>query len=236
MSTCPNSDLYSAWVDGEVPSPWKEKLEAHIDHCPECQKRAGRYRGLHALMQAGVPAMQEAAMEASFSRLLAKRETALAQAALAGIERSPRKFSGWTRASISLPLPALAALLVAAVFVPSWFALKGAGSSGAEAGYAATMPTIQQESGMRAIATSTPVYSPDLPPDTITANRIDPESRQYFTLIEYARKFANDKNLFSDGDIIIIKLPSITHTQFSGSDDQFLDAEEPLRQAAGFYR
>ena len=240
MSTCPDSDLYSAWVDGEVPSPWKEKLEAHMSHCPDCKKRSERYRGLHIVMQKSAPGMDDAQLEASYERLLVKRQAALAAIRFnhdASVDdRRDSRFREWARVSVSLPLPALAALLAVAVFIPSWFAMHNAGPANHAAEYA-VIPTIQQsgDNGMRALATSNSVYSPDLPPDKISVNLIDPESKQYFTMIDFARQFTDDKDLFSqDADIIIIKLPTLAH--FNATENQFIEPVEPLKQAAGFYK
>ena len=36
--------LLSIYVDGELPSPWKEKMEAHLAECSECAKHLERYR------------------------------------------------------------------------------------------------------------------------------------------------------------------------------------------------
>lgn len=33
---CPDRQLISLYKDGELPSPWKEKLEAHLGSCQEC--------------------------------------------------------------------------------------------------------------------------------------------------------------------------------------------------------
>jgi hypothetical protein len=33
---CPDSKLLSAFYDGEVASPWKEKIEEHITECAQC--------------------------------------------------------------------------------------------------------------------------------------------------------------------------------------------------------
>ncbi len=37
MSMCPDSKLLSAFYDGEVHSPWKEKIEVHLNECSECR-------------------------------------------------------------------------------------------------------------------------------------------------------------------------------------------------------
>ena len=41
MSTCPDKDLYSAYVDGELQSPWKEKIEAHLVSCKKVKIAGG---------------------------------------------------------------------------------------------------------------------------------------------------------------------------------------------------
>lgn len=243
MSICPDSNLYSALADGEVPSPWKEKLEAHVKSCAACQKRVARYQNLRSLLRNGAEAMTREKLEESYLKLIARREAALSnhgetrETAEAGAAKPFLRFPGWARASISLPLPALAALIAITVFVPSWFALRAPAESRAKEGYATIIPAIRDagQSGMKALATSNSVYSPDLPPESISANYLDPKSQQYFTMVEFARQFASDKDLFSEaGGIVIIKLPSLT--RFNAKGDPFLESEEPLRQAAGFYR
>jgi hypothetical protein len=42
--SCPESQMLSVYFDGEMPSPWKEKLEAHVSGCPDCRKRLETYR------------------------------------------------------------------------------------------------------------------------------------------------------------------------------------------------
>ena len=36
--------MLSVYLDGELPSPWKEKLEEHVSGCPECAGRIGAYK------------------------------------------------------------------------------------------------------------------------------------------------------------------------------------------------
>ncbi len=47
---CPDLDLLSAFVDGEVPSPWKERIEAHIKSCASCAAKVEEYRKLDAFL------------------------------------------------------------------------------------------------------------------------------------------------------------------------------------------
>ncbi|MDR2808845.1 MAG: zf-HC2 domain-containing protein [Spirochaetaceae bacterium] len=38
--------LISIYLDGELPSPWKEKMEVHLAECSECAEHLERYRRL----------------------------------------------------------------------------------------------------------------------------------------------------------------------------------------------
>lgn len=40
---CPDRQLISLYKDGELPSPWKEKLEAHMATCPDCANTLQSY-------------------------------------------------------------------------------------------------------------------------------------------------------------------------------------------------
>jgi len=236
MSTCPDSDLYSAYVDNEVPSPWKEKLESHIASCPDCRKRAERYRVIKNILGADTVTLSGTELETSLARLEARRKFA-----------EPRLAAAWTQFSIRIPVPALAALFLAAVFLPSYFVMRtntrAAGSLAQSAAdftqSAALLPGISTSGAtisqtMKALSTSASVYSPDLASYANTANILDANHNRIFTMINFARQFATDKELFSDAEIIIIKLPDLT--RFSNTGEQLFSTGEILPQAAGFDR
>jgi anti-sigma factor RsiW len=42
--------MLSLYHDGELPSPWKEKLESHLADCPGCGERLERLRRLSGLL------------------------------------------------------------------------------------------------------------------------------------------------------------------------------------------
>jgi len=240
MSTCPDSSLYSAYIDGEVPSPWKEKLEAHIASCPDCRRRAERYRRLHEMVSAGCAGLTAENLEASFSRLCIRRSQA-------ELSRRPAiRYPAWTHSSVRMPIPALAALFLAAIILPAWVVMKNSnrmqGSTAPQVSsifpeLPAATPGLDQ--AFRTQVNSNPVYSTDLPAqslpvNTIPASLLSDSGRQLFTMIDYARHFDTNKDLFSDGDIIIIKLPSLT--QFSSNGDSIYSDGDTLQQAAGFYK
>jgi anti-sigma factor RsiW len=108
---CPDRDLVSAYVDGEVPSPWRERLEEHIASCSDCAALASRYASLGESLRAEAEPGEAAALARGRERL-----DALLEGIPAASPRAVSRFSGaraaWER-SISLPLPfAVAAALV----------------------------------------------------------------------------------------------------------------------------
>ncbi len=236
MSTCPDSDLFSAYIDGEVPSPWKEKLEFHLSSCLECKKRTERYTKQHTLLMIHNPVLTETALEASYSLLTAKRD-----ARILAREHSPHpSYLAWTRTSIRMPVSAIAAVLLVAIFFPAYFVLKAKSPTLAASpqnftilpGESTMNTNISQK--MKALSTSNPVYSPDLVTYTSTKNLLTTNRNQLFTIISFASKFSSAKDLFSDAEIIIIKLPDLT--QFSNTGEQLFSTDNSLPQAVGFYR
>lgn len=48
---CPDSQLLSIYLDGELPSPWKEKMETHLSKCNECREKLVNFRQLRELLK-----------------------------------------------------------------------------------------------------------------------------------------------------------------------------------------
>ena len=48
---CPEPQLLSIYMDGELPSPWKEKMEAHLAECHECAQRYKNFRHLQEMFK-----------------------------------------------------------------------------------------------------------------------------------------------------------------------------------------
>jgi len=48
---CPEPQMLSIYMDGELPSPWKEKMEAHLSECPECAQRYKNFRHLQEMFK-----------------------------------------------------------------------------------------------------------------------------------------------------------------------------------------
>lgn len=136
---CPDAGLLSAYADGEVPSPWKERIEAHLSSCPACAAKVAEYRRLGAALSGEALAGDAASghgragfdAEASAARVRERLgsllDRPLAPAQSASTKRTPRGGGAggrlWGR-SIALPLPAAAAA-AAAILVLAGMALSG---------------------------------------------------------------------------------------------------------------
>lgn len=101
---CPDPELLSVYADHEVPSPWAEKLEAHLAGCPACAEKLRRYRSLSASLGAD-RAASDPALAAARERIRQKLEHAETRVI------TPRS---WHR-SVNLPLPVAAAAALALV-------------------------------------------------------------------------------------------------------------------------
>ena len=109
---CPDETLLTAYVDGEVPSPWKERIEEHLRDCDRCRTRVAGYRALRDRLREG-------------DVIAADRLGAAAARVRAGLSEGPRRASILERfpalaalgsRRISVPLPLLAASLLLFVF------------------------------------------------------------------------------------------------------------------------
>ena len=91
---CPDRQILSVYFDGELDSPWKEKLESHIEQCPSCRKRLTIYQ---LTRQSLAEDSGENSLEQAMERVWEKTTFTA---------RPRRRF--WT-ASVTIPIPAAAA-------------------------------------------------------------------------------------------------------------------------------
>ena len=105
---CPDRQLLSVYLDQELPSPWKEKMEAHLRECPECQARFSQYQRVSA------------AIAAPFAKGPSEE---MANRVWEGVLEGNRKGSRFSpsqslwRRTISIPIPAAAAAAAAAIAI-----------------------------------------------------------------------------------------------------------------------
>jgi hypothetical protein len=110
---CPDRQIFSVYYDRELPSPWKETMEAHLAGCPECRARLKEIEEYSAALQI------EPVYRTGFSPEEAEKRV---WNALAGLSRSGSAVKPeirrvrhiWGR-SVTIPLPIAAA--AAALFV-----------------------------------------------------------------------------------------------------------------------
>jgi hypothetical protein len=115
---CPDRQILSLYLDGELPSPWKEKMETHLETCAECRKRLEEYRGFSLTSTLAGEEVIEAVKERVWLRL-----TAPVPVKPAEHKNPPGERRFWNR-SVSLPLPAAAAVFIIIAFFVI-LALKG---------------------------------------------------------------------------------------------------------------
>jgi anti-sigma factor RsiW len=101
---CPDRQILSVYLDGELPSPWKEKLEAHLSACTEC---SGRLEGYRAAAVSAASDADDAAVSGAKERVWRALSARMA----------PRRRLPLWRRRVSLPMPALAAAAALALFL-----------------------------------------------------------------------------------------------------------------------
>ena len=122
VQMCPDQQLLSVYLDGELPSPWKEKMESHLAQCPACSQRLENYKRLFAPSAENAleeKALMEAAGDRIWEKLEAGRLYSHSNVRPAG---KPRAFAGAgiLRRRISVSMPAAAAAVVILILAAFW--------------------------------------------------------------------------------------------------------------------
>lgn len=107
---CPDRQLLSVYLDGELPSPWREKLESHLASCLECTMRLDLYRSVGGNSEAAA-SMPAADMPSAERIEAAKTRVWRNIVGLDNVARRPAE-RGWRR-KLVLPLPAAVAAVLA---------------------------------------------------------------------------------------------------------------------------
>ena len=98
---CPKPDLLSAFSDGEIESPWSERIKEHLETCPRCRLTLTQLGSLRRVLLADEEPAAQGPLERSRERLLSSQALRL---------RHPRR-TLWRR-RVSMPVPAIGAMLV----------------------------------------------------------------------------------------------------------------------------
>ena len=110
---CPDDKLLSAYFDGEVASPWNERLKSHIEHCSACAAKLDRMKAFSASIRAVDGTRDNEALAEAKERIWARLSTPRTGES-AHIYRF-RDNKLWSR-RIELPLPIIAAAAAALLF------------------------------------------------------------------------------------------------------------------------
>jgi hypothetical protein len=99
---CPDRQLLSVYLDGELPSPWKEKMESHLASCPACRSVVESWERMFG--EEEDPGRHERVWERICGRIAAEEAVSPEALTPAG------GLSGLWRRRVTLPFPAAAAL------------------------------------------------------------------------------------------------------------------------------
>lgn len=122
MSICPDKIVISEGFDGELPNLWKEKLDAHISECSECEKHYEKYAKLSKILNKdSEEKVSSFDYSASFEKLKKRLDSMPkpVQNTRSEKELDTTNYKFWQR-SINLPVPIVAAAVLALVFLPAF--------------------------------------------------------------------------------------------------------------------
>ena len=114
---CPDRQIISLYHDEELPSPWKEKLESHLESCTECRAALAGYRELGVSLKCLSDETIQAARERVWTKLSSGEAAMPENLPVRRVWKAKRI---WSR-TVTLPLPAAAAaaaaILIAVLFI-----------------------------------------------------------------------------------------------------------------------
>jgi anti-sigma factor RsiW len=122
-------------MDGELPSPWKEKMESHFSQCPSCKSKYENYKRLQKMFKKDTTKERRTFVE---STAIGSAEQPLSEQEVLSVAKdrvwrnlqSRRRFrqgAGIFQRRLSIPLPAAAAaaavilVILAALWIRSGF-------------------------------------------------------------------------------------------------------------------
>jgi len=118
---CPDKQILSIYADGELPSPWKEKLETHLENCADCAEKFKNLKQLRKIFRNDTDNLAEPEFINAEKRVWQK---------LAFCRRT-RPERMWQR-RLSIPLPAAAAAVIVITLIAA-MSLRGGQNNNAMA-------------------------------------------------------------------------------------------------------
>lgn len=125
---CPNEEYLSAFLDGEITSPWDRRIEAHVEGCAACREKLTRLRSVSVRLRTEpIPDLAGAAARVK-DRIAGTLETRAARNDYTDMERN-RHLPFWKR-HVLLPIPVFATGFMAIlVLIASLFFFVGKNES-----------------------------------------------------------------------------------------------------------
>lgn len=116
MSTCPEKELLSVYLDGELPQDYVKDFESHLAVCSDCAKLYNQFKNTHENLQRQnrTITLSDSYLEGGFERLQTKMRFSL-------VTQEAKKTSSFNFASFKKFAPALAAAVVFALILPIRF-------------------------------------------------------------------------------------------------------------------
>lgn len=110
MSICPENDIHSVYLDGELNSPYKEQYLEHLQTCSSCSEKLQKLKNLQTILREDSESitLSEKQLEDSYEKL----------STLLKFRNVTKKstVSPWT--TIMKAIPAMAAALIIAIVLP----------------------------------------------------------------------------------------------------------------------
>lgn len=66
---CPDKELFSAYVDGEIPEPWCSKLKSHISNCEKCRNIVDTYNSIKKTVKSGIIEPSPELFDSTYNRI-----------------------------------------------------------------------------------------------------------------------------------------------------------------------
>ena len=107
---CPDPQLLSIYLDGELPSPWKEKLQDHFTQCPKCKEKLENYKRQQILLRQDVLIEHNIIEQNIKERVWSKIESK--HSFTHNFNRRSSFIPRIWKRRLSIPLPAAAAVII----------------------------------------------------------------------------------------------------------------------------
>lgn len=126
---CPDPQLLSIYMDGELPSPWKEKMEAHLAECPECTEKYKNFRHLQEMFKEETNQSRTNMANGGTLKSYAPEQEFI-ESAKENVWRKMESRQRYSRRSvwryrISVPLPAIAAAAAVVLVILTVLFIRG---------------------------------------------------------------------------------------------------------------